>query len=220
MITVPVSASMYQSMIANIQQLHTNSDGTVCITPVQVDSHNHNNNYQCYSIMPASTAVNAIGSGVTMTSSPGNCIVTTTIPPTITANVANSRCQIFNPNLSNLSSQQPVNAKIFIASNSNRIGSINGSNSSVISNTNNNSNNLSKSNNNNCSNISNGNTSTTKTVPLNTAVKNSKRRKQTFAKSNLIKQEVDSNTDSVLDIQIVKDEPQTAKAIKLEKQTN
>ncbi|XP_055909508.1 DNA-binding protein Ewg isoform X5 [Eupeodes corollae] len=35
MITVPVSASMYQSMIANIQQLHTNSDGTVCITPMQ-----------------------------------------------------------------------------------------------------------------------------------------------------------------------------------------
>ncbi|KAF7268459.1 hypothetical protein GWI33_018350 [Rhynchophorus ferrugineus] len=33
-ITVPVSASMYQTMVANIQQLHTNSDGTVCVTPV------------------------------------------------------------------------------------------------------------------------------------------------------------------------------------------
>lgn len=28
---------MYQSMMANIQQIHTNSDGTVCITPMQVD---------------------------------------------------------------------------------------------------------------------------------------------------------------------------------------
>ncbi|XP_018325636.1 DNA-binding protein Ewg isoform X1 [Agrilus planipennis] len=32
-ITVPVSASMYQTMVANIQQL-TSSDGTVCVTPV------------------------------------------------------------------------------------------------------------------------------------------------------------------------------------------
>lgn len=44
MITLPVSASMYQSMMANIQQIHTNSDGTVCITPMQVDVHNNNNN--------------------------------------------------------------------------------------------------------------------------------------------------------------------------------
>ncbi|XP_019894031.1 LOW QUALITY PROTEIN: DNA-binding protein Ewg [Musca domestica] len=43
MITVPVSASMYQSMMANIQQIHTNSDGTVCITPMQVDASNNNN---------------------------------------------------------------------------------------------------------------------------------------------------------------------------------
>ncbi|XP_037828085.1 DNA-binding protein Ewg isoform X4 [Lucilia sericata] len=44
MITLPVSASMYQSMMANIQQIHTNSDGTVCITPMQVDAQNNNNN--------------------------------------------------------------------------------------------------------------------------------------------------------------------------------
>lgn len=44
MITLPVSASMYQSMMANIQQIHTNSDGTVCITPMQVDANNTNNN--------------------------------------------------------------------------------------------------------------------------------------------------------------------------------
>lgn len=33
-ITVPVSAGMYQTMVANIQQLQTNSDGTVCVTPM------------------------------------------------------------------------------------------------------------------------------------------------------------------------------------------
>ncbi|XP_041766678.1 DNA-binding protein Ewg isoform X1 [Anopheles merus] len=35
MITVPVSAQMYQTMVANIQQV-PNVDGTVCITPMQV----------------------------------------------------------------------------------------------------------------------------------------------------------------------------------------
>lgn len=42
MITVPVSASMYQTMIANIQQLHPNGDGTVCITPMQVNNNSSN----------------------------------------------------------------------------------------------------------------------------------------------------------------------------------
>ncbi|CAD7086732.1 unnamed protein product [Hermetia illucens] len=41
MITVPVSASMYQTMVANIQQLHPNGDGTVCITPMQVENGDH-----------------------------------------------------------------------------------------------------------------------------------------------------------------------------------
>lgn len=36
MITLPVSSSVYQTMVANIQQLHSNSDGTLCITPMQV----------------------------------------------------------------------------------------------------------------------------------------------------------------------------------------
>ncbi|XP_059621471.1 DNA-binding protein Ewg isoform X5 [Phlebotomus argentipes] len=36
MITVPVS-SMYQ-MVANIQHLHQNGDGTVCLTPIQVEN--------------------------------------------------------------------------------------------------------------------------------------------------------------------------------------
>ncbi|XP_031616893.1 DNA-binding protein Ewg isoform X3 [Contarinia nasturtii] len=38
MITLPVSSSVYQSMVANIQQIHTNGDGTLCITPMQVDN--------------------------------------------------------------------------------------------------------------------------------------------------------------------------------------
>ncbi|XP_049285697.1 DNA-binding protein Ewg isoform X2 [Anopheles funestus] len=43
MITVPVSAQMYQTMVANIQQV-PNVDGTVCITPMQV--HNITSNQQ------------------------------------------------------------------------------------------------------------------------------------------------------------------------------
>lgn len=41
MITLPVSSSMYQSMVANIQQIHTNGDGTLCITPMQVQKSGH-----------------------------------------------------------------------------------------------------------------------------------------------------------------------------------
>ncbi|XP_055295222.1 DNA-binding protein P3A2 isoform X2 [Sitodiplosis mosellana] len=41
MITLPVSSSVYQSMVANIQQIHTNSDGTLCITPMQVQKPGH-----------------------------------------------------------------------------------------------------------------------------------------------------------------------------------
>ncbi|XP_037029668.1 DNA-binding protein Ewg isoform X5 [Bradysia coprophila] len=48
MITLPVSSSVYQTMVANIQHLHTNSDGTLCITPMQVQNNKsqmHNNNF-------------------------------------------------------------------------------------------------------------------------------------------------------------------------------
>lgn len=38
MITVPMSAQMYQTMVANIQHLQPNSDGTLCITPMQVQN--------------------------------------------------------------------------------------------------------------------------------------------------------------------------------------
>lgn len=43
MITLPVSSSVYQSMVANIQQIHTNGDGTLCITPMQVQKPSHQN---------------------------------------------------------------------------------------------------------------------------------------------------------------------------------
>lgn len=44
MITLPVSSSVYQSMVANIQQIHTNGDGTLCITPMQVQKNGLHNN--------------------------------------------------------------------------------------------------------------------------------------------------------------------------------
>lgn len=44
MITLPVSSSVYQSMVANIQQIHTNGDGTLCITPMQVQKSGHQSN--------------------------------------------------------------------------------------------------------------------------------------------------------------------------------
>lgn len=44
MITLPVSSSVYQSMVANIQQIHTNGDGTLCITPMQVQKTGHQPN--------------------------------------------------------------------------------------------------------------------------------------------------------------------------------
>jgi hypothetical protein len=38
MITVPMTSQMYQTMVANIQQLQPSSDGTLCITPMQVQN--------------------------------------------------------------------------------------------------------------------------------------------------------------------------------------
>lgn len=38
MITLPVNSSVYQTMVANIQQLQSNQDGTLCITPMQVQN--------------------------------------------------------------------------------------------------------------------------------------------------------------------------------------
>ncbi|XP_055388628.1 DNA-binding protein Ewg isoform X2 [Condylostylus longicornis] len=41
MITVPVPASMYQTIMGNISQIHPNSEGTVCITPMQIENGEH-----------------------------------------------------------------------------------------------------------------------------------------------------------------------------------
>jgi Nrf1 activator activation site binding domain len=54
MITVPVSAQMYQTMIANIHQLQPNGDGTVCLTPMQV--HNPNTSSTCSSSSSSASA--------------------------------------------------------------------------------------------------------------------------------------------------------------------
>lgn len=57
MITLPVSSSVYQTMVANIQHLHTNSDGTLCITPMQVQNKSqiHNNNFNSTAVKVART---------------------------------------------------------------------------------------------------------------------------------------------------------------------
>lgn len=57
MITLPVSSSVYQTMVANIQHLHTNSDGTLCITPMQVQNKTqlHNNNFNSNAVKVART---------------------------------------------------------------------------------------------------------------------------------------------------------------------
>ncbi|XP_067638816.1 DNA-binding protein Ewg isoform X4 [Eurosta solidaginis] len=116
MITVPVSASMYQSMMANIQQIHTNGDGTVCITPMQVDSNPNNNNsrndntnnnsrnqYQCYTLTAAPGGLSAR----LVAAAPTATLSSTLNQNQINLVNNNTNCQILNQcNLSNnLSSQ-------------------------------------------------------------------------------------------------------------------
>ena len=61
MITVPMSAQMYQTMVANIQHLQPNSDGTLCLTPMQVHSSNNSANFSTYVMaghkLPATTEI-------------------------------------------------------------------------------------------------------------------------------------------------------------------
>lgn len=82
-ISVPVS--MYQSVMANMQQI-TNSDGTVCLAPMQVDTSatrssstttggggGGNANFaglQCYSLISAGAAVGRRGGGATLMGQP------------------------------------------------------------------------------------------------------------------------------------------------------
>uniref|UniRef100_A0A034V5Z0 DNA-binding protein Ewg n=1 Tax=Bactrocera dorsalis TaxID=27457 RepID=A0A034V5Z0_BACDO len=122
MITVPVSASMYQSMMANIQQIHTNGDGTVCITPMQVDSrpnssnsrsnsHNTNNitnnsrnHFQCYTL---TAAPGGLGARLITTAPTSALPSTANQSQTNLANNNATNCQIFNQcNLSNNTSSQ------------------------------------------------------------------------------------------------------------------
>lgn len=122
MITVPVSASMYQSMMANIQQIHTNGDGTVCITPMQVDSHpnssnnrsnshninnitnNSRNHFQCYTL---TAAPGGLGARLIATAPTSTLPSTANQSQTNLANNNATNCQIFNQcNLSNNTSSQ------------------------------------------------------------------------------------------------------------------
>lgn len=68
MITLPVSSSVYQSMVANIQQIHTNGDGTLCITPMQVHKNGVQNNgivnTSCTGNSSISSTVNSVCSSV------------------------------------------------------------------------------------------------------------------------------------------------------------
>lgn len=201
MITVPVSASMYQSMIANIQQLHTNSDGAVCITPMQ-----------CYSI----TSSPAVGQRQTMPPA----------TPTTMSTVANSRCQIFSSTLSNNSSHQPhelhhnqapqSRAKVYLTNSSNSNPNSNPCKSSL------NANPAIKSHNNNNTTTLNKNTAHSKNtfaltsfVVAGSASKRNKRRKQSVAKSMPVKLG-DTNAVGLLNIQIVNAETLPSKAIKVE----
>ncbi|XP_055840769.1 DNA-binding protein Ewg isoform X3 [Episyrphus balteatus] len=190
MITVPVSASMYQSMIANIQQLHTNSDGTVCITPMQVDSNSQNNNLQYYSILSAPGNSNGVATPHMPPTHVGGRIVHT-IAQTIASTVAPPRCQTFNSpsSLSNSSHQahqqqsQHSVTKVFISNSNNTVGGdnrITTNNNSIIINCN--SSNRSSINKNKNNNIICENNKNLSVKPINTN-KISKRRKQILNKS-------------------------------------
>ncbi|XP_055909505.1 DNA-binding protein Ewg isoform X2 [Eupeodes corollae] len=187
MITVPVSASMYQSMIANIQQLHTNSDGTVCITPMQVDSNSQNNNLQYYSVVTAPGNSNRAATPNMPANHVGGRIVHT-IAQTIASTVAPQRCQTFNSpsNLSNSShrahQQQPQHSitKVFISNSNNTVGDnrISTNNNSIIINCNSGSrSSVSKNKNNNIICENNKNLSAKQTNKI------SKRRKQNLNKT-------------------------------------
>lgn len=77
MITLPVSSSVYQSMVANIQQIHTNGDGTLCITPMQVQkpghqhSINHINSTSISGSLIGSNCISSVNSSYSNVSSAG-----------------------------------------------------------------------------------------------------------------------------------------------------
>lgn len=100
MITLPVSSSVYQSMVANIQQIHTNGDGTLCITPMQVQKpgHQHSINHinsgsligsNC-SVAPCISSVNSSFSNVNSAGNPiiANCHATSNSPFGTTSDIA------------------------------------------------------------------------------------------------------------------------------------
>lgn len=210
MITVPVSASMYQSMIANIQQLHTNSDGTVCITPMQVDSNSQNNNLQYYSILSAPGNSNGVATSHISPNHAGGRIV-----HTFAQTIASPRCQTYNntSNLSNSSHQahqqqtQHSVTKVYISNSNNTIDENNrittNNNSIIINCNNNNRNSFSKNKNNNIVYEKNKNLS----VKAINNPKISKKRKQNLSKEyieKVIKPELQLELEKPAEIKIEK----------------
>lgn len=119
MITLPVSSSVYQSMVANIQQIHTNGDGTLCITPMQVQKtgHQHSINH----INSTSISGSLVGS---------NCIVTPCISSVNSSfsSVSSGGTSI----LANCHSNSPFGASTEISSTMNCDNSTNSNNNNLL----------------------------------------------------------------------------------------
>ncbi|XP_073831206.1 DNA-binding protein Ewg isoform X5 [Musca autumnalis] len=153
MITVPVSASMYQSMMANIQQIHTNSDGTVCITPMQVDASNNNNNHNNGSASNNHNSNSDNGGNEDETSGNGNDNVNVGANAAGVQAVAPQQFQCYS-----IMAASPIaTAAQRLLANSGLVQTLNFNNS----NSNNNNNNSSSANSDNSSSCNNNNTSST-----------------------------------------------------------
>lgn len=83
MITLPVNSSMYQTMVANIQQLQSNQDGTLCITPMQVQKYPQNRQHH-YRRNGNTNTTNSSNSSYRSRSacSSSNCLLSTTAATT------------------------------------------------------------------------------------------------------------------------------------------
>lgn len=81
MITLPVNSSVYQTMVANIQQLQSNQDGTLCITPMQVQNNpQHNRQHRQHNANSTNTNTTNCSYNSSLFSSASNCKISTTTP--------------------------------------------------------------------------------------------------------------------------------------------
>ncbi|XP_031616890.1 DNA-binding protein Ewg isoform X1 [Contarinia nasturtii] len=127
MITLPVSSSVYQSMVANIQQIHTNGDGTLCITPMQVQKsgHQHLINH-----------INSTSIGGSLIGSANNCSVSPCISSVNSSSFSNINS---GGNTSILANCQPNSGNPFVNNTSELSSNMNCNNpNNTMNNTNNN----------------------------------------------------------------------------------